>query len=321
MGNPAFMRVIGKLESEVIGCTDDKFLINPEEVAVIKATDRQVMETGLTQVLEEKVELPEGCRIFLSIKSPYVDETGTIVGLVGIAFDITDRKQMEITLAERNQELDSFVHIVSHDLKAPLRAISNLSEWIEDDLGSDLSAEIQQQMSQLRNRVQRMGGMIDGLLDYARVGRTDAQIEQVSVSELLAEILDSVAPPSTFKITIAPDLPTFHTKRLLLSQVFANLISNAFKHHDKPSGLIHISCQERADFYEFTIADDGPGIPLEQRDRVFIIFQSINPQKNSDSTGIGLSIVKKIVETVGGHIRLESELGQGTAFYFTWPKK
>ena len=321
MGNPAFMRVIGKLESEVIGCTDDEFLINPEEVAVIKATDRQVMETGLTQVLEEKVELPEGCRIFLSIKSPYVDETGTIVGLVGIAFDITDRKQMEITLAERNQELDSFVHIVSHDLKAPLRAISNLSEWIEDDFGPGLPAEIQQHMSQLRNRVQRMGGMIDGLLDYARVGRTDAQIEQVSVTELLDEIIDSLAPPSTFKITIAPNLPTLHTKRLLLSQVFANLISNAFKHNDKSNGLIQISCQERGDFYEFTIADNGPGIALDQRDRIFIIFQSINPQKNSDSTGIGLSIVKKIVETIGGHIRLESEPGQGTTFYFTWPKK
>ena len=320
MGNPAFMRVIGKLESEVIGHTDNEYLLNPDEAAVIRATDCQVMETGLTQVLEEQVELPGGCGTFLSIKSPYVDETGTIVGLVGIAFDITDRKQMEITLAERNQELDSFVHIVSHDLKAPLRAISNLSEWIEDDLGSDLSADIQQQMSQLRNRVQRMGGMIDGLLDYARVGRTEVQIEQVSVPELLDEIIDSLAPPSTFKITIAPDLPTFQTKRLLLSQVFANLISNAFKHHDKPSGLIQISCQERADFYEFTIADDGPGIPLEQRDRVFIIFQSNNPKKNSDSTGIGLSIVKKIVESIGGHIRLESELDQGTAFYFTWPK-
>ena len=321
MGNPAFMRAIGKLESKVIGHTDDEFLLNPDEAAVIRETDRQVMETGLTQVLEEQVELPGGCGTFLSIKSPYVNETGTIVGIVGIAFDITDRKQMEITLAERNQELDSFVHIVSHDLKAPLRAISNLSEWIEDDLGSDLSAEIQQQMSQLRNRVQRMGGMIDGLLDYARVGRTEAQIELVSVPELLAEILDSLAPPPTFEIMIAPDLPTFHTKPLLLSQVFANLISNAFKHNDQPNGVIKISCQERGDFYEFTIADNGPGIALEQRDRIFIIFQSINPKKNSDSTGIGLSIVKKIVESIGGRISLESEVGQGTAFYFTWPKK
>jgi PAS domain S-box-containing protein len=240
--------------------------------------------------------------------------------VTGIAIDVTERKQAEIALAERNQELDSFVYIVSHDLKAPLRAISNLSVWIEEDFGKELPANTQQQMAQLRGRVQRMEGMIDGLLNYARIGRTDAQIELVSVAELLEEILDSLAPPSTFEIFVAPDLPTFHTKRLLLSQVFTNLIGNAFKHHGKSSGFIRISCQDRGDFYEFAVADDGPGIAADQRDRVFVIFQAANPQKNPDSTGIGLSIVKKIIETVGGQIRLESELGKGTAFYFTWPK-
>jgi PAS domain S-box-containing protein len=240
--------------------------------------------------------------------------------VTGIAIDVTDRKQVEIALADRNQELDSFVYIVSHDLKAPLRAISNLSNWIEEDLGTDLPAATGPQMAQLRGRVQRMETMINGLLDYARVGRTDDQIQVVCVAELLAEILDSLAPPSTFEIFIAADLPTFRTKRLLLSQVFANLIGNAFKHHDKSAGFIRISCQERGDFYEFAIVDDGPGIASEQRDRIFIIFQSGNPQKKPDSTGIGLSIVKKIVETAGGKIRLESELGKGATFYFTWPK-
>jgi PAS domain S-box-containing protein len=319
MGNPALMCVLGKPESEVLGYTDAEFYPNPEDATVIMATDRQVMETGQTQVVEETLDLPEGRRTFLSTKSPYADETGTIVGLVGVAFDISLRKQMEAALADRNQELDSFVYIVSHDLKAPLRAISNLSVWIEEDLGTDLPAEIGQHMTQLRGRVRRMEAMIDGLLGYARVGRTDVQIELVSVAELLAEILDSLMPPSTFEITIAPNMPTFPTKRLLLSQVFSNLIGNAFKHHDKSNGLIRISCQEQGDFYEFTIVDDGPGISLEQHDRVFVIFQSTNPQKNPDSTGIGLSIVKKIVETAGGKIWLES-LGRGTTFYFTWPK-
>jgi PAS domain S-box-containing protein len=319
MGNPALMRVLGKPESEVIGYTDAEFYPNPDEATAIMATDRQVMETGQTQVVEETLDLPEGRRTFLSTKSPYVDETGTIVGLVGVSFDISLRKQMETALADRNQELDSFVYIVSHDLKAPLRTISNLSVWIEEDLGT-LPAEIGQQMTQLRDRIQRMEAMINGLLGYARVGRTDVQIELVSVAELIAEILDSLMPPSTFEITIAADLPTFPTKRLLLSQVFSNLIGNAFKHHDKSNGFIRISCQEQGDFYEFTIVDDGPGIAPEQHDRVFIIFQSTNPQKNPDSTGIGLSIVKKIVETAGGKIWLESELGKGTTFYFTWPK-
>ncbi|WP_309731480.1 GAF domain-containing protein [Chamaesiphon sp. OTE_75_metabat_556] len=225
----------------------------------------------------------------------------------------------EIQLQERNQELNSFVHIVSHDLKAPLRAVANLSQWIEEDFEGAVSANTAAQMNLLRGRIYRMEGMIDGLLEYARVGRQDGQLELVVVAELVSEVIESIEPPPTFEIDIAAALPTFAANRLLLSQVFANLISNAFKHHDRSDGCIRISSRELGDSYEFAICDDGPGIAPEYRDRVFIIFQAANPQKNPDSTGIGLSIVKKIVETAGGKIWLESELGKGTTFYFTWP--
>jgi PAS domain S-box-containing protein len=228
--------------------------------------------------------------------------------------------QAAVLLDERNQELDRFVHIVSHDLKAPLRAISNLSQWIEEDLDGQLPPENQQQMALLRDRVSRMEAMINGLLDYARAGRTDAVIEPVPVAELLAEVVDSLAPPKTFSIEIVPEMPTLQTKRLLLSQVFANLISNGIKHHDRPDGFIRISSQDQGSFYEFAVADDGSGIAPEQHDKIFTIFQTVNPQNNPDSSGIGLSIVKKIVETEEGTIRLESEMGKGTIFYFTWPK-
>jgi PAS domain S-box-containing protein len=299
-------------------------------LASILEIDRDIAEQAMSAALQQRqtyfnfefrtAHPTQGIRWIGARGQIFYDPDGQPQRVTGIGIDVTDRKQVQIALADRNQELDSFVHVVSHDLKAPLRAISNLSNWIEEDFGTDLPAVTQQQMAQLRGRVQRMEAMINGLLEYARVGRTDVQIELVSVTELLAEILDSIAPPSTFEIFLAPDLPTFHTKRLLLSQVFANLISNAFKHHDKSAGFIRISCQERGDFYEFAIADDGPGIAAEQCDRVFIIFQAANSQKNPDSTGIGLSIVKKIVETESGTIRLESELGKGTTFYFTWPK-
>lgn len=229
--------------------------------------------------------------------------------------------QAAVLLEERNQELDRFVHIVSHDLKAPLRAISNLSQWIEEDLEGELSADNQQQMALLRDRVYRMQAMIDGLLEYARAGRTDADIEPVVVAELLAEVIDSLDPPHPFRVEIAPEMPTIQTKRLLLSQVFANLISNGIKHHNRPDGLIRISSQDKGDFYEFEVADDGPGIASEHHDKIFMIFQAVNPQNSQDSSGIGLSIVKKIVETEEGTIRLESELGKGTTFYFTWPKQ
>jgi signal transduction histidine kinase len=141
------------------------------------------------------------------------------------------------------------------------------------------------------------------------------------VAQLLAETIDSLAPPPTFSISIDTNLPTLNTKRLFLSQVFANLIGNGIKHHDRSDGSIQISCQECGDFYEFVIADDGPGIAPENHDKVFAIFQAVNPQNSPDSTGIGLAIVKKIIETEGGTIRLESNLGQGTKFYFTWQKR
>ncbi len=212
------------------------------------------------------------------------------------------------------------MHIVSHDLKAPLRAVSNLSQWIEEDLEGTISADTQQQMALLRDRVNRMQDMINGLLNYARIERTQIIVEQVSVEELLCEVIDSVAPAPTFQIIIAPEMPVLRTKRLLLYQVFVNLISNGVKHHERPDGSVHISSQDQGAFYEFMVADDGPGIAPENHDKIFMIFQSVNPQSSSDSSGVGLSIVKKIVETEGGRIRLESELGKGTTFYFTWPK-
>jgi PAS domain S-box-containing protein len=266
-------------------------------------------------------------RWFLSRAMPIVDESGQVLRWFGTNTDITEQQstlleleRAQADLEQRNQELDSFVHVVAHDLKAPLRGIANLSQWLEDDLAGVLSAETQQHTSLLRNRVRRMEATIDGLLEYARVGRRDEQIDLVIVAKLLADVIDSIAPPPTLTIEIAPNLPTLSTKRLLLFQVLTNLIDNAIKHHDRTDGAIQISCQELGDFYEFAIADDGPGIAPENRDKIFQMFQAVNPQQRSDSTGIGLAIVKKIVESAGGTIRLESELGKGTTFYFTWSK-
>jgi PAS domain S-box-containing protein len=251
---------------------------------------------------------------------PLKDETGQSIGINVVVQEITDRKIAEAALAERNQELDSFVHTVSHDLKAPLRAISNLSVWIEEDLEGELPPDNQQQFQLLRSRVKRMESMIDSLLLYARAGRQEATLETFHLAELLHEIIDSLAPPESFRIEIQPPLPTLVTKRVFLSQVFANLLSNAIKHHTSETGHLHISAIEHPHYHEFIIKDDGPGIAPEHHEQVFAIFQTLKVKDNSDSTGIGLAIVKKIVETEAGTIRLESKLGQGTTFYITWPK-
>ncbi|MFM2314905.1 MAG: hypothetical protein RLZZ04_4181, partial [Cyanobacteriota bacterium] len=221
-------------------------------------------------------------------------------------------------LAEKNQELEQFAYVTSHDLKAPLRAIANLSEWIEEDLAGQLPEENQRQMTLLRKRVYRLEALINGLLEYYRAGRTKVTIETVDLNLLLAEIIDSLAPPATLKIEIEPGMPTLQTKKLLLSQVFSNLISNAIKYHDRPDGQIRISAQEQENFYEFAVADDGLGIAPEHQDKVFTIFQTLQSRDQTESTGIGLAIVKKIIETEGGEISLKSKLGEGSTFRFTW---
>ncbi len=250
----------------------------------------------------------------------YHNAQGVATRMLGLVADISLRKTTELALAERNRELDSFVHNVSHDLKAPLRAIANLSTWIEEDLDGQLPPDNQQQLQLLRTRVKRMESMIDSLLLYAKSGRQAAHVETFDLAELLAEIIDSLAPPAGFRIEIQPSLPTITTKRVLLSQVLTNLISNAIKHHPAVTGHLDILAIEHPDCHEFIIKDDGPGIAPEHHAKIFDIFQTFASKDTSDSTGIGLAIVKKIVETEQGTIRLESSLGQGTTFYVTWPK-
>lgn len=227
--------------------------------------------------------------------------------------------QFNITLAKRNQDLDEFTHMVSHDLKAPLRAINNLSIWIVEDLDIPAESEVSRQVTLLQARVAKMRSLIDGLLQYSRTGREAARFEQLNVGKLVQEITEGLAMPPEFQVRIDPNLPTLETERLPLQQVFSNLIDNSYKYHDRADGKVAVSGQLTLEgIYEFAVADDGPGIAPEYHERIFQIFQTLADDQ-SDSTGIGLSIVKKIVESRGGRLRLVSEVGQGATFYFTWP--
>jgi signal transduction histidine kinase len=225
--------------------------------------------------------------------------------------------QTNMMLADRNQELDQFVYVSSHDLKAPLRAIANLSEWIEEDLDGQLPEEGQRHMQLLRKRVQRMDALINGLLEYSRVGRAKVPVETVNVADLLAEVIDLLAPPSNFIVEVGL-MPTIQTRRLPLSQVFSNLISNAIKHCDRLDARIQITANVQDQLCKFTISDNGPGIAPEHQNKIFTIFQTLDARDKTENTGIGLSIVKKLVELEGGKVWVESELGQGAQFIFTW---
>ena len=290
---------------------------------------------------EYRIRAADGSYRYFSARGvPVLAEDGSIREWVGICTDVHERiaaeaalkmraeeltyitavlTQTNAVLEKRNQELDQFAYVASHDLKAPLRAIANLSEWIEEDISDTLNPENRHQMNLLRGRVHRLEALIDGLLQYSRVGRVATESEPVDVTDLLQEVLNSIAPPPD-TVTIEPGLPTLVTQRLPLFQVFSNLISNALKHHHRSDGKITISVKDQGRFYEFAVADDGPGIAPEYHEKIFGIFQTLQARDKAENTGIGLAIVKKIVESLGGRIRLESQEGQGATFYFTWPK-
>ncbi|MEL6902697.1 MAG: PAS domain S-box protein [Cyanobacteria bacterium J06606_4] len=224
-------------------------------------------------------------------------------------------------LEQRNQELDQFAYVTSHDLKAPLRAIANLATWIEEDIGSTLAPENLEQFELLKNRVQRMEGLINGLLEYSRIGRVHQSYEQIDVDELLRDIVDTLPRPNTFTVEIGPQMPILSAKKVPLNQVFSNLIGNAIKHHHRANGSVSISVQDKGEFYEFAITDDGPGIVAAYHEKVFTIFQTLKARDELESTGIGLSIVKKVLTAEGGDISIESAVNEGTTFRFSWPKK
>jgi PAS domain S-box-containing protein len=241
--------------------------------------------------------------------------------------DITENKKSADVIAEYTRrlentikELDQFAYIVSHDLKAPLRAISNLSSWLEEDLGNSLSENNQATLATLRRRVRRMEALINGILEYSKIGREKMSRETVNVAELLAEVTELLAPPSHITINIGPGMPILHEPRVILFQVFSNLISNAVKFNDKQKGIVSVVVEEKPACYEFTIEDNGPGIPEVFHEKIFMIFQTLQARDKFESTGIGLTIVKRILTSRGGKIWLTSQPGKGSKFLFTWPK-
>jgi len=221
----------------------------------------------------------------------------------------------------RARELEQFAYVTSHDLKAPLRAIANLAQWLKEDLEEKLTDTTREQLDLLWDRVARMHALIEGLLTYSRVGRTAGTVEEVDSAELVAETVDSLSPPQRFRVDLAPDMPVLYTDRLQLGQVFANLIGNGIRHHHREQGVIRVAGRDRGEYCEFTVSDDGPGIAPELHDKVFEMFQTLAVCDTGASTGIGLALVKKIVEEHGGSIELHSEPGRGATFRFSWAKE
>jgi PAS domain S-box-containing protein len=260
---------------------------------------------------------------------PILGEYAKLLGYAAIRIDITDHKQMEFRLAQQtqnllrsNEELEQFAYVASHDLKAPLRGIENLVGWIEEDLESSLTGETRANMDLLKSRVRRLEGLLDDLLAYSRAGRGETASELVDTKELVDELALLVSPPQGFSIVGSEALPTIQTDRAPLTQVLLNLIGNAIKHHNRPAnGHVWIEALTLPHAIKFTVTDDGPGIPERFRERVFGMFQTLKPRDEVEGSGMGLAIVKKLVDYQGGKIWLtEGQAGHGLSVHFIWPQ-
>ncbi len=222
-------------------------------------------------------------------------------------------------LGETNRELQHFAYVVSHDLKAPLRGIKMLAEWLSADCADQLGDEAKENLDLLQNRVDRMHNLIEGILQYCRVGRITEDMVPVDLNALLPEIIDAIAPPEHIAIRLDGRLPVIDCEKTRITQVFQNLLSNAVKFMDKPRGEVVVACSEDADAWTFSVSDNGPGIEEKHFDRIFKIFQTLASRDEYESTGVGLALVKKIVEQYGGRVWLASEVGKGSTFFFTFP--
>jgi PAS domain S-box-containing protein len=267
----------------------------------------------------------DGTEFPLEIGLNPIDNDGEPMVLAGI-IDVTtqreterEKEQQRRELARSNADLEEFAYAVSHDLKAPLRAISHLVQWIADDIREIANPETLESLALLQGRVARMQMLLDGLLSYSRVGHSNSPIEDVDTGEVVNEVAAMLAPPPGFVITCEGAMPVLHTHRMPIQVVLENLISNGLKHHDRAEGRITVSARPVDDATEFRVSDDGPGIAPEFHERIFLIFQTLASRDDVESSGIGLAIVKKKVQTHGGQIWVESAPpARGTTFVFTW---
>ncbi len=227
---------------------------------------------------------------------------------------------MIAALEKGNRDLDQFAHVVSHDLKAPLRGIANLAHWIEDDLGDAIADQTREHLRLLRGRVTRLENLIAGILAYSRAGRDLGQASSVAIGTLARECWELLDAPTTATLVTASDLPTLVAHRPQLQQVLMNLLGNAVKYNAGRALRVDVGVAGRhGRYHELYVRDDGIGIAAEFHDRIWGLFQTLERRDKLESTGIGLSIVRKIVESQGGTTRVESQPGEGATFFFTWP--
>ncbi|OHB62183.1 MAG: hypothetical protein A2167_01745 [Planctomycetes bacterium RBG_13_46_10] len=319
--NPLAAKMIGLPKEQIIGKICHQFIC-PAEMGKCPISD-----LGQTVDRSERMLLRPNNQKIPILKSVTIADWQGRKFLVESFLDISEQKKNEehknqllVKLENVNKELNELVYIISHDLKTPLRGINTLVNWLSTDYAVKFDNEGRERIELLLSRVSRMYNLIDGILQYSGVGRIKEVQVKVNLNELLPGIIDKLAVPGNISVTIENELPVIECEKGRISQVFQNLLSNAVKFMDKPQGQIRIGCVEEESYWKFSITDNGPGIKEKYYEKIFQIFQTLLPKDEIKGVGVGLTVVRKIVEIYGGRIWVKSKLGEGSAFFFTLPK-
>ena len=337
--SPSIERILGYRPEELVGRNAFDF-VHPDDRSEIEALYREEVESP-AEITPTQYRFQHGDGTWLTLEgtSENMLNHPAVGGFVINSRDISERKlalealhkshqELELRVQERtaqlksiNKELKEFAYVVSHDLKAPLRAISQLTHWISNDYAQALDREGREMMDLIVKRVKRMDGLIEGVLSYSRIGRIKEQAETLDLSILVRELIENAMAPSHIRLSIDGQLPVVLRDPIRMEQVFQNLIQNAITYMDKPEGIVKIGCEDEGTQWKFSVADNGPGIDRQYHDKIFQIFQTLSPRDEHESSGVGLTLVKKIIEQYDGSIWVESEPGKGSTFYFILPKR
>jgi PAS domain S-box-containing protein len=304
--------------------------VHPNDISRLQKPLESVGETTSSFYSEFRLEhKTQGYRWFMVSGRVTRTSHGNEKIIAGTLIDIDNEKQVRNKLElytkrliVANRDLDQFAYSASHDLRTPLRGIHHLASWIEEDLGDEASSDVKEHLGALRKRVERMELMLGDILAYSRIGIDSLHVEPVNITQLIDETIETMRPLPNVNINVDIDkaIPDITIPPINLQQIFQNLFSNAIKHHDKTERNIWVTSRAIDEGFEITVADDGPGIPEEYQEQVFGLFSTLKPKDAVEGSGLGLPIVRKMVDALGGDLRLVSEDGErGTKVIFTIP--